>query len=103
MCHCRMDGLKEEESYYSKTFCAAPAKWRSNMVIITLYDLGQHSIYQSATCNQLSVSLTLSGGFSMVVFARGLSGSRGMIISLKEGEETFDSPDVALLHLKLLV
>lgn len=39
----------------------------------------------------------------MVVFARGLNSSRGMIISLKEGEETFDSPDVALLHLKLLV
>lgn len=70
-----MDGSKEEESYYRKTFCAAPAKRRSNMVIITLYDLGQHSIFQSATCNQLSVSLTLSGGFSMAVFVKALNSS----------------------------
>lgn len=36
-----MDGLKEEESYYSKAFCAAPAKLQSNTLIITLYDLGK--------------------------------------------------------------
>lgn len=36
-----MDGLKEEESYYSKAFCADPAKLQSNTCIITLYDLGK--------------------------------------------------------------
>lgn len=34
-----MDGLKEEQSYYSKAFCAVPAKLQSNTLIITLYDL----------------------------------------------------------------
>lgn len=34
-----MDDLKEEESYYSKAFCADPAKLQSNTRIITLYDL----------------------------------------------------------------
>lgn len=41
MCHCRMDGSKEEENYYSEAFCAHPAKLQSNTRIITLYDLGK--------------------------------------------------------------
>ena len=41
-----LHGLKEEQSYYSKAFCAAPAKLQSNTLIITLYDLEKvNSVY----------------------------------------------------------
>lgn len=50
-----MDGLKEEESYYSKAFCADPAKLQSNTGIITLYDLGK----VNTACIKVALSTNL--------------------------------------------
>lgn len=41
----------------------------ANIQIITLYnqEKGQHDVYQSSTCMQLSVHLTMSGGGSVTI------------------------------------
>lgn len=53
-----MDGLNGENSYYSKAFCAAPAKLQPNTRIITLYDLGKvNTVYITVALATNLVSL----------------------------------------------